>query len=326
MKIVFMHSLPIPVLKYGGTERILYWHLKELVRLGHEVVLIGHKDCKLDNTGIELIVYKDKNDWLDLVPKDADILHLQFNYIPQIEIPVINTLHGNGQVGETFPKNTVFVGKKHAQNHGAKAYVHNALDLDEYPFDAQKKTVSKFDNFLFLAKASWSVKNLKDCISACKKSKKHLNIAGGKKFSFSSYIHNHGFVDNTQKMELFKKNDALLFPVKWEEPFGIAIIEAMAQGLPVIGSRHGSLPEIITKETGVICQDYDEFIEAINRTDYLFDPVTIRKHIEDHFSIKQYSLRFIQYYQDVIDKKELNENPPSWCLPYSPKDLLKFQK
>ena len=55
MKIVFSHSGILPVEGYGGIERILFWHMVELSRMGHHVVLIGNPESKVAQHGIELI-------------------------------------------------------------------------------------------------------------------------------------------------------------------------------------------------------------------------------------------------------------------------------
>ena len=54
MKVVFFHNVKLPVLKYGGIERILYWHMVELVKQGHKVVYIGHPESQVQDKGIEL--------------------------------------------------------------------------------------------------------------------------------------------------------------------------------------------------------------------------------------------------------------------------------
>ena len=103
---------------------------------------------------------KDQN-WEKLIPSDADIVHLSYNYeFKQSEIPCLFTVHGNGQVGETFSTNTVFVSRKHARNHGSESFVYNGINFDEYPILNPKKEVA-WNDFLFLAKASWRIKNLK---------------------------------------------------------------------------------------------------------------------------------------------------------------------
>ena len=141
MKIVFSHSGVLPVLGYGGIERIVFWHMAELARMGHQVVLIGHPDSRVTEYGIELITVKGdfSSEWINYIPQDADIIHLSYNHRIPGKIPTIITIHGNGQVGEIFDKNSVFVSRKHAEIHGSKLYVHNAIDLAEYPFQPKLK-------------------------------------------------------------------------------------------------------------------------------------------------------------------------------------------
>jgi len=323
MKIVFHHEGILPVKKYGGIERILYWHMVELARRGHKVVLIGHKKSEVAHHGIEHIALEDnQKDWLHLVPVDSDIIHLQYNHIPDIDIPTINTLHGNGQIGEVFSENTLFVSKRHAEIHGSKEFIHNAIDLNEFPF--QERKPQSWENFMFLAKGSWSVKNLKHCVKACKNSKKHLNIAGGKTLWPSRYIHNHGLVDHEKKMEIFSKSDAFLFPVRWPEPFGIAMIEAMSQGLPVIGSKFGSLPELINEEVGVLCDNYSQLVEIISRDKNTFNPKAIRAYVENNFGVEKYTDSYLQAYEKVIAGEKLNNSKPTFQLKEKAETLLPF--
>jgi glycosyltransferase involved in cell wall biosynthesis len=323
MNIVFYFDIILPVIGYGGTERILFWHLKELVRQGHNVTLIGHPESKIENFGIKLIPLNldDRLNWEHLIPKNTDIIHFNFQTPYLGNIPTINTLHGNGKVGEKFPFNTVFVSKKHAEIHNAKAFVHNALDFKEYPFLESKK---KWNNFLFLAKASWKIKNLKSCVESCRKTNKHLQVVGGKWFGLSRYIHNHGIIGGDKKLNIIRECDALLFPVRWHEPFGIAIIEAMSQGLPVIGSPYGSLPELINEESGIIAKNQDELLAILKTNENKFDSKKIRKYAEENFGIEKYTRKYLNYYQAIINGKNLNETAPTWSLINKAEDLLPF--
>lgn len=323
MKIVFQHAGILPVIGYGGIERILFWHMVELARLGHKVVLIGHPESKVQDYGIELISCKDVTPeaWQPLIPQDADIIHLSYNYKVPGTIPTIATVHGNGQLGEIFIKNSVFVSKKHAEIHGSNQYVHNAIDLAEYPFTYTEK---KWDHFLFLAKASWRVKNLAHSVKACRTSGKHLSVVGGKWWGLSRYIHNHGIIGGEKKMQIIRSCDALLFPVRWHEPFGIAVIEAMSQGLPVIGSIYGSLPELITPDTGFVVSNYEELLLKIQNPGRTFDPHVIRKHVEDNFAIKKHAESYVKLYQQVIDGVELNKANPTLQLKERAENLLPF--
>ncbi|RLA61723.1 MAG: glycosyltransferase family 4 protein [Epsilonproteobacteria bacterium] len=306
MKILFNHPEVVPVKRYGGTERILYWLMKELVLLGHEVVLVGNPKSQVKEIGVELIPHE--SDWRYLIPSDVDILHLFISPHLKFDQPLMVTLHGNGQVGESFHQNTVFLSRKHAENHGSKEFVYNGIDLSEYPAPLKKKL--GWDKFLFLAKASWKVKNLKDCIKACKTNEKYLEVAGGKGFSLSSYIHYNGLVDQVKKLELLNEIDALLWPVRWHEPFGVAVIESMALGAPVISSRYGSLPELINEKTGILCDNYFEFEKAVGLAENTFDQEYLRHYVESNFTAKIMAENYLKYYQRVIDGEALNPTNP----------------
>lgn len=324
MKIVFSHNGVLPVVGYGGIERILFWHMAELARMGHQVVLIGHPDSKVKEHGIELIPMKGTNlEWVEQVPQDADIIHLSYNYRVPGKIPTIITVHGNGQVGEVFDKNAVFVSKKHAEIHGSDQFVHNAIDLSEYPY--YPKATREWKNFLFLAKASWRVKNLKDSVRAARKNKKHLHVAGGRWWGLSRYVHNHGIVGGDDKMSIIRSCDFMVFPVRWQEPFGIAVIEAMSQGLPVIGSPYGSLPELITKETGFIAKNAQE-LEALVAGDHSleFNPDVIRKYVEDNFNVRKHAEKYLGLYQRVINGESLNAKNPTYQFNQRAEDLLPY--
>lgn len=323
MKIVFQHSGVLPVKKYGGIERILFWHMKELARLGHKVVLFGHPDSQVNEYGIELRESpKDINDLPKVLPKDADIIHLTFNHTPDVSIPTLNNIQGNGQPGEVFSKNTVFVSEKHAENHNATCFIHNAIALEEYPFI--KKDLSRFNDFLFLAKGSWKVKNLKQCKSLTKKMKRNLHIAGGSSWLPSNSVKSYGMVGGQEKLDIMNKCQALLFPVRWHEPFGIAIIEAMALGLPVFGSPYGSLPEIIIEDAGCVASNLAQLEDKILESEGSFDSLKIRRYVESRFSINRLTLDYLELYEKLISGETLNANAPSWKLEKAPLELLPF--
>ncbi|MDB5144734.1 MAG: hypothetical protein JWQ66_3447, partial [Mucilaginibacter sp.] len=87
---------------------------------------------------------------------------------------------------------------------------------------------------------------------------------------------------------------ALLFPIEWDEPFGIVMIEAMACGTPVIAFKRGSVPEVIGQYTGVIVETADEMIDAIPLIDQI-DRKACRETAEVRFDVSKITLDYLQY-------------------------------
>lgn len=326
MHVVFVHDKPLPVATYGGTERILYWHMKALAKSGHRVTLIGHPESKVREHSINLVV-GDKTNWSQKIPEDADIVHLFFPWQGELSKPYICRIGGNGKPGETFPRNTIFVSKSHAANHGAECFVYNGLDLEEYPraLLAEKSATSQWKSFAFLAKAAWKVKNLKDCVRAIKASPHaHLHIGGGRAWTLSPRVHSYGMVDQRRKFEIFARTDALLWPIRWPEPFGIAMIEAMAAGLAVIASPHGSSAEVISPEVGIICSDYASFAQHIENAPRTFRPQQIRDYVETNFSAARMCDDYIACYEKVLNGEFLNREAPIAKFSLGAETLLPF--
>ncbi|MCK5883084.1 MAG: glycosyltransferase [Bacteriovoracaceae bacterium] len=322
MKVCFVHSRPIPPSTYGGTERILYWLIKELTLLGVECFLIGHKDSDLSMVGGTLIVQTDA-DWRKHIPTNIDLLHLFLTPDSSItdQYATVVTIHGNGRPDEVFSQNTLFLSEKHAANHGSTAFVYNGIDFEDYPYAPKK--IRDWSNFMFLAKASWKVKNLSHCIKACRSNRKHLHVAGGVSYFPSRFVHNYGMIGQEKKLELLRSIDGLLFPVRWHEPFGVAVIEAMSQGVPVVGSPYGSLPELISEGSGLICENLSQFKEAI-KNNHKFDPDFIRDYAETNFSSVVMAKNYLEYYKKALRGEKINQSQPVTKSKNSAEKLLVF--
>ena len=103
------------------------------------------------------------------------------------------------------------------------------------------------------------------------------------------------------------------------------MIEAMALGLPVIGSPYGSLPEIIKPNVGVTCQTFEEFQEVVNsQRPHFFDPDEIRGYVEEKFSIKDYTRKYLELYRQVTKKIPLGPSAPTLQGGKRAEELLPF--
>lgn len=112
-----------------------------------------------------------------------------------------------------------------------------------------------------------------------------------------------GYKPREQIYEYYKNAYATLFPINWEEPFGLVMIESMATGTPVIGFRHGAVPEVIKDGvTGFVVDTVPEMIEAAKKIPTI-DRAACRKHVEDTFSMMKMVDSYEQAYYDILNKK-----------------------
>jgi len=305
MHIVLVDKHRLPVFGYGGSERITWWLAKGLAHMGHRVTLLTHPQSKCP---FAKVIPLDKKIPLEAqIPRDADVVQFQFKIQnPPISIPYVVSIHGNGKPGETYDPNSVFLSQKHAENHGASCFVYCGLDPEEYgPFDPQ----SARKHFLFLAKASRKVKNLKGCIRIAKALNTSLAIVGGRGWSFDPRIRYMGYLDGEKKNQVLRESIALLFPVLWEEPFGLAMIEALYHGAPVYGTPFGSLPELVPSDVGFLSSNLDDLIASL-REGIPFDRKRCHEWVCDHFLHSHMAKGYLQLYEKVGRGEKLNPQLP----------------
>jgi len=186
------------------------------------------------------------------------------------------------------------------------AFVYNGLDPDEYIYRKEKGS-----GLLFLAKASWKVKNVSGAICIARKSNQTLNILGGSRWWLPHWkgVHWRGMLGGLDKANYIAQADGLLFPVLWNEPFGIAVTEALVSGTPVLATPFGSLPELVHPEVGRVCNNYQEFIEAIP---YLgnYSPKKCRDWALSQFHYLEMARKYVKYYEEVLSGGFLNPVKP----------------
>ncbi len=300
-----MHDTQLPVLKYGGTERVLGWLAKGLTELGVSVTLACRKGSHLAPLNVLGIDFSKP-----LVPQlpPADLYHFFATPKEAIEMPHLVTIQGNGKSGEVFLNNTVFLCRNHAERHGATAYVPNGLDPSESIYSEKKCR-----DLLFLAKASWRVKNVKGAIRIARQAQRPLQILGGNHLMAPWYrlqrIYWRGMVGGAAKSETVAASAGLLFPVVWHEPFGIAVIEALVSGTPVLGTPFGSLPELIPPHVGQICRSESEFVEAAANLGR-FSPKACREWVLTNFDYRLMAKRYVEKYEQVLAGETLNLATP----------------
>jgi glycosyltransferase involved in cell wall biosynthesis len=185
--------------------------------------------------------------------------------------------------------------------------VHNALRIDQWPFQAEKQ-----DYALFLGRYA-PYKGAHLALQAAHEAGIPLVLAGkcnepAEKEYFEDCVrplltendHVFGEADAVSKRKLLANARCLLFPVRWEEPFGIAMIEAMVCGTPVVALRGGAVPEVVVDgETGFVCDRIEELPAAIDRSRTL-DPQACRRHVAVNFGVAQFASGYEQIYRNVI--------------------------
>ena len=186
------------------------------------------------------------------------------------------------------------------------ARVHNAVDVRSFPVGT-----GAGDYLLFLGRFSPD-KGAHLAIEAARSTRLPLVLAGklnepAEKAYFEQAIRPHlgrgvmfvGEADGTLKRELYGGATALLFPVCWDEPFGLVMVEAMACGTPVVALNRGSVPEVVRHGvTGVVVDRPDQLPLAVETAKAL-DRTACRRHAERHFDLPGMVAGYDRLFQQV---------------------------
>lgn len=315
MHILIVNSGTIPVLKYGGTQRVIWYLGQGLVKLGHKVSYLVGEGSSSD---FARVLTLDKEQGIGpQIPEDVDIVH--FNFVPKgledVNKPYLITIHGNNNDYREFDQNTVFVSANHAARYGSNSYVYNGMDWDDY---MQPLWDVKRNYFHFLGKAAWRVKNVQGAIDVVLNTRKErLEVLGGVRFNFSMGLRLtfsprvgfHGMVGGEEKFLLLNASKGLIFPVRWHEPFGLAITESLFYGCPVFGTPYGSLPELVPKEVGFLSNSLEHLSHAIEHSED-YSAKYCHEYARDLFNSRVMTEKYLQKYQEVLEGRTLNEQAP----------------
>ena len=304
---LYTHSV-VPVRGYGGTPRVVIWLARGLAELGHQVTLLAPIGSHLAESAMVELQPRDLADSpFDLsrfVPDTVDILHLHSPLTRPPVQPHVFTLHGN-RTPPSAAANTIFLSANHAARHGGSAFVYNGVDPSEYTFRADKSGYDLFLGRLHRAKGyRWA-------ISGAKRAQKQLIVAGGwRRPSLRRSLRFVGSVDGQRKAGLLAGADCLWMPALWEEPFGLTLIEALISGTPVLGTRRGALPEIVSEDVGRLGDTLEELIASRGLIDQL-DPHACRRRAERWFTHTRMAEEYVRMYQHYLSSGRLPEGRPT---------------
>jgi glycosyltransferase involved in cell wall biosynthesis len=332
----------VPPKLYGGTERIVHYLTEELLRLGHRVTLFASGDSE---TNAELVAVTGQALRLDVNCEDGlaphivqiqevleranqfDIIHFHTDYLhfpisQNFRVPHLTTLHGKLSIPELqivynkFKNPVVSISndqRKPLPQANFIATVYHGL-----PADLHKAGKGNGEYLAFLGRIS-PEKGIDKAIEWALTSGYRLKIAAKvdridkeyfetkiKPLLHHPLIEFIGEINEKQKTDFLGNALALLFPINWNEPFGIVLIEAMACGTPVIAHGIGSVPEIIEHGVnGYIVNETREAVECIHQAKFI-DRNEIRRVFENRFSSKRMAADYLKIYQQLCSQKSFD--------------------
>ena len=327
----------VPPSGYGGIEWIVWLLADGLVDHGHDVTLFASGDS---HTKAKLASVFDRAPSEQIGRSLPDLRHIlacyeraeEFDVINDhtgplgavlgelLSTPVVHTVHGPldgepGDVYESIGRVAPSVGlisislnqRRPKPDLNWIANVPNALDLEHYPCKPHRG-----DYLLFLGRFNHE-KGAHRAVAVAMDLGLPLKLAGKmreprEKEYFAEFVEPHlgngieylGEVNHGTKVELLQNARCTLFPIEWEEPFGLVMIESMACGTPVIATRQGAVPEVIGDGTGgVIVDHWHDIPAALEQADAI-EPTECRRFAEEQFAPDRMVADYERAYQEAI--------------------------
>ena len=322
---------------YGGTERVVSYLTEELVRQGHEVTLFASGDSRtkavlqapceralrLDTQCKDPLAYHFISLYRLARTADAfDIIHFHTDYL---HFPLfaphwgktLTTLHGRLDLPDLPPLYREFammplVSISNAQRaplpwanwygtvyHGlpTSLYARGCGDGGYLAFIGRICPEKRPDWAIEIAHRAGLPLTIAAKVDKVDRAYYKTKIKPLLKDPRIDFV---GEIGDSEKAAFFGDAAALLFPIDWPEPFGLVLIEAMANGTPVIAFRRGSVPEIVDHGvTGFIVDSIDEAVAAVPLAKAL-DRVAIRRRFEERFSVERMARDYLALYSAVL--------------------------
>ena len=330
----------IPPKLYGGTERVVYWLVEELVALGHEVTLFAsgdsHTSAKLqafwpralrldgsirDPNALHMMMLEHVRRQAD----DFDFLHFHLDYYPfslfsRQSTPFLTTLHGRLDLPEHQPAFDTFSSipvvsisnsqrRPLPQAHWVKTIHHGLPEKLLVPMPV------KPSYFAFLGRIA-PEKRVDRAIRIAEHCGIPLKIAAKVDRADRDYYEEEirpmlaspnveyiGEISDKDKSAFLSGAIALLVPIDWPEPFGLVMIEAMACGTPVIAFNRGSVSEIIDEGvTGFVVEDEAGAIGTVDRLAHV-SREGVRRRFEERFTARRMALDYLGVYRGLMEER-----------------------
>jgi glycosyltransferase involved in cell wall biosynthesis len=331
----------VPPKLYGGTERVIAWLVDQLVEIGHDVTLFASGDSKTKGKlhpvwprALRLARRgADPNAACALLTEaiaqragDFDVIHSHVDWLPlpvlsRTGVPFLTTVHGRldlpglPDVIRAFPK-AAFVSISNSQRRPLPGANWIATIQHGLPDDLFRPSYERGSYLAFLGRLT-AEKGPEGAMRIARAAQMPLRIAAKIPRAETTYFENKlapnidgrqvqliGEVDDTRKQPFLAEAAALLFPIKWPEPFGLVMIEAMACGTPVIAYRAGSVPEVVEDGvTGFIVDDEEQAIRAVNELGRLERRI-IRARFEERFAASRMANEYERQYRELLARAE----------------------
>ena len=332
----------VPPKLYGGTERVVSYITEELVRRGHEVTLFASGDsqtsaklmpgCKQAlrlsgrpemGTFLQLPmlsdVYERASSRFDVIHSHVD--YWSFPFARLTDVPTVATMHGRLDIDELHPvyaryRSVPLISISDAQRAPLPFMNWVATVFHGLPRDRLRFSPGPGKYLAFLGRIS-PEKRPDIAIEVARKVGIPLKLAAKVDAVDRDYfeavikprlsppdVELIGEIGESEKSEFLGNALALLFTIDWPEPFGLAMVEAMACGTPVIARPCGSVPEIITPGvTGLIAEQADDLVSAVKMVEKL-SRLVCRREFENRFTAEIMVDRYEQVYRELIEEKE----------------------
>jgi glycosyltransferase involved in cell wall biosynthesis len=325
---------PVPPQGYGGIASIINDLATGCTEAGHEVRLVTTGDSTCAVPRVETMPFSEGGRIGDGVTelrhalagldalRDCDVIHDHTVIGPFLTRgwdgpPLTATCHHDlsGELGHLYRRlesQIPVVAVSHAQRHSAPEVpvarvIHHGIEAERFP-------VGQGDGgyVMFLGRMAFE-KGAHRALHAAHMAGARLVIAAKMREAeerryFERYVEPYlnddlryvGEVGHDEKLALLANASALLFPIRWNEPFGLVMLEAMACGTPILAYAEGAAPEIVQDGvTGYLCDDEAAMAGAIDRIGRL-DRSACRAVVEDYFSKRRMVDEHLAYYDAVI--------------------------